>query len=1265
VPNVVVIGFPRSGAGALARTLGDAGFHLPEEQVLPCLISPLATGEGGASQRLNEALLALCGLEDDDPGDGCRWLRAPVRPVPSSWPASLAQQAQRALPTEPFVFYDRRLIWTLTPWRPLLGDRRYVCVFRDPLDTALSLVEASDRHHQRPMRVETALAEWSCAYRRVLDEVADADWLFLHMDQLASKEGCSRLSAFVGESVPGTDLDERWRRARPDIEVPSDVADIYGRLCARAEFQPSPKMETESPPSVGVLVTVRDDDQHALLRCIADIEAQRGVRPEILIIDATRSGRVRSRGHRVLRQAPGGRVDTLREAGEALASPYVTFVDPNCRWLPIRLLAGVERLIADPACTSTLCDLYHHGPDGTFVQRSYPVHMGSEPPPYFESCLTVRRDRLRDGRWGEHVERRWLCDDRRSGTVAYLEEPLASVGRQDFLDGWVSSRDAAARAALGTRRGPLLPELSILLTTGESLRDLQRTLNGFMDQLVEPGTFELIVADRGTCGQTTAWLRDVKAVLPVQVVDGVGSTVAGGWHVAMGVARGRIALLCENGMVAPPDLVERHLRAHASLSAGAVVVQSPAVLAPALARTVFGRWRATRAGRATSEVIVAPFGAELGAWSVPTAVLRATGGWNPLLRDPSTALAELGAHLRRRGVAALTHVPVVDDRTVDLPTLASRAIDRAHDRITLAARDPSRASAIGEAVTDDIAQQLQQTWEDFTSLECAIAQIAFVDGEALELSGGMFADLSQTLVDRFDGWWRGITAWWARRGTLRGLVEIGVRGSDELVGGAAAGLLGTKDSGREVVAWPDWRRPDSLDSCVALVGALPPSVRIRLLFDANKDGDRDTALQALVDRVEASGLSTHDLVFEEGDLTPAELRRYARGAQAILVTGAEDPAVLRILVAERLTTPEQVSAWARRYTPPDLPPSARSRFSGRIEVSVIVPTHNRPRELVQLMEALAQQDLAFNRFEVLVVDDGSTPPASDVIGGREWPFAFELLRQAPTGPAAARNRALARARGDIIVFLNDDAVPGPSLIRHHLEAQRRREGPVAYVGPFTLVDACRQDSIGWHVHTTTVLFPQPAMHDGARYQGLAFCTGNLSVPKEVIERAGGFDETLPFAGGEDTELGLRLHRDQGLEVVYEPTLICGHDHHLSLEGIVRRYHVLGWMVYLLQPRFPDAELLAGWPFSDEDWATIRRDHDDNAHRFREMCGRIASIIAQERSQGRGPIVREGIRDIMEFIQRYSQFEGVLLALDGITPTEHWETFDLGLSDRVR
>src|SRR4051794_35676673 len=96
-------------------------------------------------------------------------------------------------------------------------------------------------------------------------------------------------------------------------------------------------------------------------------------------------------------------------------------------------------------------------------------------------------------------------------------------------------------------------------------------------------------------------------------------------------------------------------------------------------------------------------------------------------------------------------------------------------------------------------------------------------------------------------------------------------------------------------------------------------------------------------------------------------------------------------------------------------------------VSIVVATYNRCAGLGELLRALARQTYPADRFDVVVIDDGSTDGTQALLNRIQVPYALNCLAQANEGPASARNLGVHHARGRLVLFLDDDVVPVPEL----------------------------------------------------------------------------------------------------------------------------------------------------------------------------------------------------------------------------------------------
>ena len=198
-----------------------------------------------------------------------------------------------------------------------------------------------------------------------------------------------------------------------------------------------------------------------------------------------------------------------------------------------------------------------------------------------------------------------------------------------------------------------------------------------------------------------------------------------------------------------------------------------------------------------------------------------------------------------------------------------------------------------------------------------------------------------------------------------------------------------------------------------------------------------------------------------------------------------------------------------------------------LDVAVVVPTHGRPLRLRWLLNALAEQDLPRERFEVIVAHNEGDAPTAAVLASHPL---RPLVVVAPdgAGPAALRNLAWRRARAPLVAFTDDDCRPPAPWLRELVAAAAAHPGAIVQ-GP-TRPDP---DELGIYHHAPHARSQQiEPPHVMAQ-------TCNIAYPHALLERAGGFDETFPQAVGEDTDLALRA-RAAGAALVPAPDAVTYH-----------------------------------------------------------------------------------------------------------------------------
>ena len=212
-------------------------------------------------------------------------------------------------------------------------------------------------------------------------------------------------------------------------------------------------------------------------------------------------------------------------------------------------------------------------------------------------------------------------------------------------------------------------------------------------------------------------------------------------------------------------------------------------------------------------------------------------------------------------------------------------------------------------------------------------------------------------------------------------------------------------------------------------------------------------------------------------------------------------------------------------------------------LSVVIPTYNRLPILRQCLTALERQQLAspIEGYEVVLVDDGST---DDTVAWLRAEAAslphVRLIQQEHGGPAEGRNRGVAEARGDVIVFIDSDLVVTPTFLISHARALERfwREQGTRLCFTYGAV-----------INTANFENPTSEPHKLSDLSWAYFATGNVAIDRDLLERSGLFDTRFRLYGWEDLELGERLRR-LGVQLVRCPEAVGYHWHPaLTLEQI--------------------------------------------------------------------------------------------------------------------
>jgi len=188
-------------------------------------------------------------------------------------------------------------------------------------------------------------------------------------------------------------------------------------------------------------------------------------------------------------------------------------------------------------------------------------------------------------------------------------------------------------------------------------------------------------------------------------------------------------------------------------------------------------------------------------------------------------------------------------------------------------------------------------------------------------------------------------------------------------------------------------------------------------------------------------------------------------------------------------------------------------------VSVIIPTYNRAGIIGETIENIFQQ--TYLNIEVIVVDDGSTDDTASVL--RSFGSRIRWIARENAGPAAARNRGLAMAKGEIIAFQDSDDAWHPTKIERQVSLLERAGSSV----PCCLCNVAFHSENGRGMTSFDNAPITPPYEEGlwmnvAEVLTTRFILFNQAsaIRRSVVEKLGGFDERLKYL--EDYEFSLRL-----------------------------------------------------------------------------------------------------------------------------------------------
>ena len=210
-------------------------------------------------------------------------------------------------------------------------------------------------------------------------------------------------------------------------------------------------------------------------------------------------------------------------------------------------------------------------------------------------------------------------------------------------------------------------------------------------------------------------------------------------------------------------------------------------------------------------------------------------------------------------------------------------------------------------------------------------------------------------------------------------------------------------------------------------------------------------------------------------------------------------------------------------------------------ISVIIPIWNGARDIEGALKALSEQSADRASFEVIVVDNGSTDDTVQVIARYPW---VTLLSEPEPGSYRARNRGVAAAKGDFLLFTDADCTPARTWIEAALDRASRHPEQALIGGKVILYReagagelACKYDEMtgfnqDWNLNV-----------------GNWCVTANWLCSKAALAAVGGFDGEV-LSGG-DVKCSREMHA-AGFALIYADEMVVRHPTRASLGAIIRK-----------------------------------------------------------------------------------------------------------------
>jgi glycosyltransferase involved in cell wall biosynthesis len=226
-----------------------------------------------------------------------------------------------------------------------------------------------------------------------------------------------------------------------------------------------------------------------------------------------------------------------------------------------------------------------------------------------------------------------------------------------------------------------------------------------------------------------------------------------------------------------------------------------------------------------------------------------------------------------------------------------------------------------------------------------------------------------------------------------------------------------------------------------------------------------------------------------------------------------------------------------------------------LRVSVVIPTWNRADLLALTLDKIQNQTVPRDFYEVIVIDNESSDHTQAVLEQKSRTFSnLKAFSQSKRGAAATRNIGIRAAKGEIVLFIDDDILAEPNLIEAHWKYHQTHPGSSIVGGVVTPWKDCT-DPFLRYLRDRGIFNPYSIACGPMDFS--YYHTGNVSTPRAVLNDVGGFNEQFAIYGMEDIELGYRIER-HGSRIMHGPEAKALHQYYPTCQQFIQRCEQAGY-----------------------------------------------------------------------------------------------------------